>query len=274
VSSARDALRVLPHAIGYEWHKASAFRMGLVLREVLRGVSRSLVMVLVYAAMFESTGAGTIRGYSLRDLVSYLIWTAMIQKLLTDERSLDVAEQIFDGYITKYLVMPVSFFTLMLGKWLCFTALQLVFALLFFGLGALLLPDYWPHAASPAALGQAAVLVLLGAYCFFLCHLILNYLAFWLDVVWSLLNMFRFVSIFVAGILVPVSLMPDAVNTAFSWLFPYWVVFAPAELLLGRMHSADFVRGLCVLAGSAAGLQLLAHLTWRRGSARYAGAGA
>lgn len=274
MTAALHALRVLPHAIGYEWRKASAFRVGLLLREVLRGVSRPLVMLLVYAAMFAGTGAQTIRGYSLLDLAGYLIWTSVVQKVLTDERSLDVAEQIFDGYITKYLVMPVSFFALVLGKGLCFTALQLPFALLFWITGALLLPDYWPHPVSALALGQATALVLLGAYCYFLSHLILNYCAFWLDVVWSLLAMFRFVSMFVAGMLVPISLMPDAVNAFFSWLFPYWVAFAPAEILLGRMGSADFERGLCVLLGSALSLQLLAHLAWRRGTARYAGAGA
>ena len=66
-------------------------------------------------------GPGSIRGYRFPDLVAYLVWTAAIYKCLSDERTLDLAEQIFDGYITKYLVMPISFFTLLSGRFLQFT---------------------------------------------------------------------------------------------------------------------------------------------------------
>jgi ABC-2 type transport system permease protein len=270
----REQLRVMPHVIAYEWRKASAFRGALVFRELLRGLGRPVVMVLVYLAMFESANVEQVRGYTFKDLVGYLVWTTVIFKCLTDERTFDVAEQIFDGYITKYLVMPVSFFALALGKVACFTGLQVISAIAFWSAGALLLPDYWPHPASGLAFLQACVLLALGAYCYALSNLILNYLAFWLDVVWSLLAMFRFISMFIGGMMVPITLMPPIAATVFGWTFPYWTVFGPSELLLGRMGSADFARGGLVLLGWAVFLHVLAGVVWRRGTARYAGAGA
>jgi ABC-2 type transport system permease protein len=278
LTSATSALaelrRLVPHAVAYEWRKASAFRASLVFREMLRGLGRPIVMVLVYLAMFESAGRDRLGGYSFGDLVGYLIWTTVIHKCLTDERSLDVAEQIFDGYITKYLVMPVSFFALVLGKVVCFTGLQLMSAILFWIAGALLLPAHWPYAHSALALAQASVLVLLGAYCYALTHLILNYLAFWLDVVWSLLAMFRFIAMFIGGMMVPIAMMPELAELSFRWLFPYWTVYAPAEILLGRMGGEQFAFGVAVQLAWVIALQLLVQLTWRRGTARYAGAGA
>lgn len=266
-------LRVLPHVIAYEWRKASAFRLGLVLRELLRGLGRPAVAIFVYVAMFESSGLHTISGYTLHQLLAYLVWTAVINKCLTDEKSLDVSEQIFDGYITKYLVMPVSFFTLVLGRFVQLTALQLISALLFWCAGAVFFPGFWPHPVSAVAFAQAFGLVMLGAYCFLLAHFALCCLAFWLDVVWSLMNMFRFVSAFVSGLLVPIALMPQAVNDVFRYLFPYWTLFAPAELLLGRMNGGDALEGARVLCVSIVVLQATATLAWRRGIMRFAGAG-
>ena len=150
---------------------------------------------------------------------------------------------------------------------------QLGAAVAFWGLGALLVPAWWPHPVSGVALAQATTLVLLGAACYLLTFFVLNALAFWLDVVSSLLNMFQFVAAFVSGILVPVALMPERVRVAFEALFPYWTVNAPVELLLGRLGTADFVRGLVVLSLSLVALQALAIVTWRRGLARFAGAG-
>lgn len=267
-------IRLLPHVAAYEWRKTTAFRLGFLLREVLRGVARPAVMMLVYLAMFRSSGATDFRGYRFEDLVAYLIWGAVLNKCLYEERTLDLAEQIFDGYITKYLVMPVHYFTLVWGKFLQFTLLQLASSAVLWCAGALLMPGLWPHPASALALGQALVLLLLGAACYHLAHLILNCLAFWLDVVWSLLAMFRFVSFFVAGLLVPVSLMPGWVDSLFRGLFPYWSVFAPAEILLGRKGSAEFATGALVLLASLVLLHWLALVVWRRGLERYAGVGA
>ena len=130
----------------------------------------------------------------MEQLLSYLVWTAIATKCLPDEKSLDVAEQIFDGYITKYLVMPISFFTLVLGRFVQLTVVQLIASLLFWCAGAALFSWFWPYPVSALALAQALVLVLLGGYCYLLAHYIICCLAFWLDVVWSLVHMFRFVA--------------------------------------------------------------------------------
>jgi ABC-2 type transport system permease protein len=267
-------LRVLPRVLAFELRKATAFRLGFVLQKLRRGVPRPAVMVLIYVAIFRSTSATHIRGYTLPDLVAYLVWSALLIKCLTDEQTLDVGEQIFDGYVTKYLVMPVSFPTLLWGRFAQHTLVQLASAIALYALGALLLPAHWPVPHSALALAQAATLLVLGAACYHVVHVIIGMLAFWLDVVWSLHNMFGFVANFVAGALVPIALMPASVQHVFSALFPYWTVFAPAELLIGRMGSADFVRGVAVLSLTLVALQLLSLFTWKRGLVRYAGSGA
>ena len=270
----RSQLKLLPAVIAYEFRKATAFRAGFVLREVLVGIARPAVMAAVFYAMFRSSGADEIRGYSYADLIAYLVWSAAITKVLINERILDVAEQIFDGYITKYLVMPVSFFTLAAGRFVQFTAVQIGCAALFYALGAVLAPAYWPVPVSLLAVAQAFALLVLGACCYWLTSLCLQLLAFWLDVVWSLTNMFIFVANFVAGVIVPVAMMPDAVQRVFRLTFPYWTVFAPVELLLGRMHGADFREGLFVVGLWLLALIALVRRTWRRGVLRYAGVGA
>jgi ABC-2 type transport system permease protein len=270
----RDELRLLPHVVAYEWRKATAFRAGFFLREMLRGVARPAVMMVVYLAMFHSSGASSFRGYALGDLLAYLVWSSVLQKCITEERTLDIGEQIFDGYITKYLVMPVSFFTLVWGQFIQFTLLQLFAATLYWCVGALLLPGFWPNPVSAVALAQASLLLLLGAGCYLLAHFILNCLAFWLDVVWSLLGMFRFVALFISGALVPIGLMPDWVHRVLIVLFPYWTVCAPAEILLGRQGTPQFLQGIAVLGVSLVVLQGLAVLTWKRGLLRYSGVGA
>ena len=126
---------------------------------------------------------------------------------------------------------------------------------------------------SVLALAEALVLVLLGSYCYFLLLFIINILAFWLDVIWSFLIMSRFIVGFVSGQLIPIAMMPSFLQDSFKWLFPYWTLCAPIEILTGRQHHADFLFGIGVLVGTATLLQLIASVAWRRGLARYTGAG-
>ena len=116
IADLRSELRLLPHVVAYEYRKATAFKLGFLFTELTRGVARQLVMAAVYYAMFRSSGQDAINGYRFPDLVAYLVWTAAIYKCLSHEGTLDLAAQIFDGYITKYLVMPISIFTLVGGR--------------------------------------------------------------------------------------------------------------------------------------------------------------
>ena len=124
----RRNLRLTAHSAGYEMRKQLAYRTGFVVRELVRGLARPAVMILVYAAIFAQEEVQTIRGWTFPDLVGYLILTATLGKLVFHERLLDLAEQIFEGRVTKFLVMPVRFFFLPFGRFVQHSAVQIAVA--------------------------------------------------------------------------------------------------------------------------------------------------
>jgi len=266
------AIRLLCRAVVYELRKATAFRAGFVVRELLRGLAAPLVMIFVYRAIFRG-GYESLGGFSYPELVRYMLLVAVFDKLVIHRDFMELSTQIFEGYVTKYLVMPFGYFVLELGRWVQFLAVELALVGGIWTVGALALPGWWPLPASGAALAQSLGLIVLGSYCFFLTYFIVHALAFWLDVVWTLLVMVSFVGAFVSGALIPVAVMPQALRSVFAWCFPYWTLSAPIEIYLGRLGAGDFLRGLAVLAASAVLLDLLRRELWRRGTRRYTGSG-
>ena len=266
-------LRLLGVAFAYELRKVTAWRAGFVVRELMRSLWRPLVMIFVYRAILATPDA-RVGGFDFPTMVAYLSLAASFEKLLFHQRGLDLADQIFQGYVTKYLTMPVRFFVLALGRFAQHLAVQASVVAFLWLAGALLFPQWWPRPASASAALQAFALVALGSYCAFLVCFLVNVLAFWLEVVWTLSAMASFVFSFAAGVLVPVSAMPESLASALRWLFPYWAVSAPGELFLGRLATADFQRGVLVLLGWIVALELLRQFLWRRGLRRHVGAGA
>lgn len=266
-------LRLLAQAVDYEFRKVAVFRAGFVVRELLRGVTRPAVMIFVYLAIYARQGTEEIRGYTFPEMVHYMILVATFDKLIYHNRVLRIGDLIFEGYITKFLVMPLHYFLLALGSWVQYVALQCGFAAALWIAGALVFPGHWPMPAGVLPALEALVLVVLGSYCFFLLYFIVNSLAFWLEVVWTLLVMSAFITGFLAGVHMPVAWMPEPVRAALVWLFPYWTLSAPIEVFLGRLATGDFLRGVGVLVASIAVLEWTRQQVWRRGLRRYSGSG-
>jgi len=264
---------LLRQSIEYEFRKASVFRTGFLVREVLRDVVRPVVMIFVYYSIYSQTDQDTIRGWSYADMVGYMILVATFQKLTYHTGILRTSEEIFEGYITKYMVMPVRYFVLTLASFVQHLALQLGVAALVWTAGWVLLPTHWPVPASSTALLQSLVLVCLGSYCYFTLYFILNCLAFWLEVVWTLLVMASFVADFASGAFMPISWMPEPLAGALRWLFPYWSLSGPIEIFMGRLGSSDFMHGLIVLLLTALVFDRLRVIVWKRGTRRYVGGG-
>ena len=247
--------------------------MGFLVREVLGGIVEPLAMIAVFWALYEGDESRVLRGWTLRDIVQYLIGVAVFAKLIFHNRVLDVAEQIFEGYFTKYLVMPFPFILLPLARWVQYTVLQLLVVSVLWSTGAWLLPGWWPMPVSVGAVLQALLLALLGSACFFELFLLINLTAFWLEVVWSLLLMAWFVTGFLGGRMLPVSQMPPALAGILEWGFPYWAIAAPVERFLGRLDGGDSLRGCAILLASLGVLDGLRRVVWKRGKARYSGSG-
>ena len=266
-------VRLLGRALVYELRKVTAYRTGFVVRELLRGAGAPVVMIFVYRAIFDTGGVDEVGGFTFVELLHYLILVATFDKLVMHRSGLDLSEQIFEGYVTKYLVMPFDYFVLALGRWVQFLGVQVALVAGVWTVGVLALPAWWPLPAHAAAMGQALMLIAIGSYCFFLVYFIVHSLAFWLDVVWTLLVMVGFAGSFIRGVLVPVSIMPAPVHDAFYWLFPYWTLSAPIEIYMGRLGTREFLQGLAVLLVSAGALEALRRVLWRRGTRRYTGSG-
>ncbi len=281
-AAARGPLLLL-RMVAYEFRKRIQFRAGFVVREVLNGTVEPLVMLFVYTALYGSAaslaGGATegdevaLGGWTYREIIQYVAGLVVVRKLVFHNRALDLAPEIFEGRVTKYLVMPFRFFVLLQGRFLQFTLMQLAVATLAWCIGYALAPEYWLVPVSAAATLQAVTLVLMGSYCCFLVFFILNAMAFWLDVIWSLLVMAWFVIGFTGGALVPVSQMPEGMYEVLSYGFPYWMITAPIELLMGRLGAGDFLHGAALVGGQLLALDLLRRWVWRRGLARYVGAG-
>jgi ABC-2 type transport system permease protein len=98
-------------------------------------------------------------------------------------------------------------------------------------------------------------------------------LAFWTARADALLTLQDSLIFLLAGQVAPVSLLPEALQTAATILpFRYMIAF-PVEILTGNLSDGDLVYGFALQVVWLTVAGLLTILVWNRGLQRYAGFG-
>ncbi|MGZ3688408.1 MAG: ABC transporter permease, partial [Bdellovibrionota bacterium] len=231
------------------------------------------VAYFLWRAIYLARGVSVIGGYSFAAMMFYYLATALVSRIVRGTEFGYVADEIYSGTLTRYLVYPVSFFNY---KFMGYVAQGIVGMLQL----ALSCAVFFAAAGIPAGTNFTpwgvvlSMLACLGAsYLYFSMTCCLELVAFWAEGVWSLGVMLRFISSLLGGALLPLSIFPEAISSHLSWLpFPYMISF-PVRCLMQGVSPLEWGSGILMIAGWSLVFTLLSRLIWQKGSYEYSGVG-
>jgi ABC-2 type transport system permease protein len=221
-----------------------------------------LATVAIWTALLAN--GGTLGGFDLPEMKAYLLVGFIVNVLGSTVGDWVMANRIHSGMIALDLVRPINYQGMQFATTLGGVALDLaVIGVAGGGFVLLAQPIEAPH-----HLGLLLVSLLFVVPLKFLivylstlvCFYTQNYHGvFWArEAVWLLFS----------GALVPLSLLPDAVQ-AVAAVLPFAAVMStPALIHLGKVSTADAIGLIAIQAGWIAGLWLLSRLAWRGASRR------
>lgn len=206
---------------------------------------RVFLAYALWKALFQ--GKEVIAGFSFGMMLTYYILNAFIQRLDQSNNMVwDTAGEIREGRFSKYMVRPVSplghFLSVSFGK----TVYILLITVLTVLMLALLFRDQFIWPANLINLAAATLMVVLGLLFMALLNYLTALLAFKFNDVtgWHLIK--GNVVEFLAGALLPLSLLPDWMQGIMRFFPFYYVQYLPASLYLG-MRTDEALPGLAIL---------------------------
>lgn len=233
----------------------------------------------LWRAIFTESGRAEIGGFGFRGMVGYYLLVLLLGKLVRgDARQVAMAQDIYEGHLTRYLLYPSPYFGFKYAEHLGSlvpAAAQLVLA----GLAALA----WLAVTGStieglggidgATLARTLVAVALANLLAFLMIYLVQAVAFWADNVWSLNVMLRFATGLLGGLALPLSLFPDWARSVLALLPFQYLYYQPVMTLLGRVDAGGWARGLAIAAVWCLLLAAAARNVWSRGYRTYTGVG-
>jgi len=256
----------MQEAVIYRWNM---FLQGFV------GLVPLFIVIMSWRAIYTARRGGeAIGGYEQLEMTSYFIYVMVIRQFIsTFFVDFDVAWNIRNGYLNKYLIKPMDY---MWYRWLYHIANRLIFCFfvilpMVFGLALLhkyyVIPQDWRHVA------VVIVMLIPIALINYLISFCIGMIAFWLLEVSSLFWIFYSARYILSGGMFPLAVLPGPVATVFGLLPFKLTADYPASLLLGKLGWTQALHGILLAIGWIAVLALFARFLWRRGLRRYDAAG-
>ncbi len=237
---------------------ALQYRLGIAAQVAATLVSL-LVVVQIWTAAYG--GRASVDDIPLEDMKVYLTLANLQGALVAISVSQDIAERVRSGVVFFDVSRPVPYLGQMLalqvGQSLAVLGVTLVAAPI-----AALVGGLAPPASGPAALAYAVAL-LLGWLINALIGLLIGVAAFWAVDIGGFDMLYRLVSAFFAGTLVPLSFFPGPLRSVAEALPFRFYAYVPAAIYTGQIPSTDVPDLLFVAVLWVAGFGCLAGLVWR-----------
>jgi ABC-2 type transport system permease protein len=261
------------HVFSIEIKKALSYRVTFWVQFILSTGAELAIAYFLWGAIFETTGQTTLQGYSFHGIVYYYLFVSFAVKIGRGNEHGYLAQDIYDGGLTRYLIYPIHFFsfkyvTHLTQQFLAVLQLLLAFVVLRLFLG---IPED-SHISLLSVLAGIGTSILMG-YLFFVMISCLELVAFWQDIIWNLVAMMRFTMALLGGAMIPLAFFPEWGLSIIKYTpFPIMISF-PAQTFLGEIGLVDWFQNIFIMVVWAFFFSCIMALIWRRGIKQYSGVG-
>ncbi|HEX6939092.1 MAG TPA: ABC-2 family transporter protein [Longimicrobiales bacterium] len=251
------------------WMVDVQYRAAILIWLVL-GIAQPAITLAIWWAV---AGAGDVGGFGQADFARYFFAVMLVDQATLAWDVWYIDRWIREGELNFRLARPMNPLHEAIADNLAYKGKSVALILLVW----LLIAAFWPPARlepDPGRLGLALLATVLAAGIRFLTSYVNGLLAFWTTRATAIAELHWGLSLFLAGRIAPLALLPPAVAAIAGVLwFPYMIAF-PVEVLTGTIAEADaLLRGFgwqLVWLAAWTGAYIL---VWARGRRRYGAVG-
>jgi ABC-2 type transport system permease protein len=262
------SFRAYPTLLRAYWALAIEYRVQ-ILMWVLTG-TYPLVMMAVWINLAKD---GRVGDYTVADFIGYYMGVMFVRRITYIWVLDDFEERIRTGELSSYLLRPFHMMHQIFANIVAMRFLNTLIAGAIVAVVVLFVPGR-QFDLHPFRLILFCVSIAIGFLFEFFLQAIVGTLAFWTTQVYRIFDSIWFVKSLMGGFVVPLSLLPPAIQQASYWL-PFRSSMAlPIEILTGRAGYDQAIAGIIISAVWVFILMMFTRWIWSRGLRSYSAVGA
>lgn len=255
------------------WIERMAYRVNFFM-EIISGIFASLILIFLWMAIYRSSGQQTIGGYSLSEMVTYLLGGGLINSfILSTAENPETSQNIQDGTLSTFLIKPLHPYVIWFVRDLGTKSFFFFLGLIGYLIVCLFFRKYIIGINSAEYLFLLILGLLLASFLHFLLFEALSLLSFWLENTYGLRFTMRVIMEVVGGAIIPLSFFPELLQEVFALLpFPF-MIYLPMKIYLGKIALSEVWIEFLKEGGWIVALGILNLVIWRKGIRQYVAMG-
>ena len=252
------------------WDESLMYRTSFVLFRV-REVFQLLSLYFIW--LFVTPENGDFLGYTQQAMLTYVLLTALVGDFVFATRTNAIANDINQGFLSNFLIRPISFLKYYFARDLGDKAMNISFALLELTIIFLILRPNFFWQSDPVILFLFIVSVGMALVLHFFISVLLGFIGFWSNEGWGPRFIFYQMIAFFSGGLFPLDMLPQPLYTFFQFLPFTYLNFFPIQLYFGKLSFFEALLGffLCIVWLSI--MYKFVQFVWGRGLKTYTAQG-
>lgn len=250
------------------------YRVDFWVSSLLGFVVEVAVVWILWTAIFAESKAVKIVGFDASNIYLYYFLVVLFAKVTQGDRAAnDTADDIYQGRMNKYILMPVRYLGFKYAQYLGRMAPAFIQFVLF-GIALATVLRMPPSVDITAgSILMCLVSLALANILFFLIDMLVQLCAFWLGSVSGLLSIKLFVATLLGGYLLPIAMFPERVRAVIDVLPFRHIYGTPVTTLMGHSSLSQWMVDIALASGWCLALYLACQLAWFAGKSRYSGVG-
>ncbi|MCX7711787.1 MAG: ABC-2 family transporter protein [Clostridia bacterium] len=259
-----------------------AFQMGLqsameyradFFLSILSGGFIILIQCFLWTAVFASTQNPVVYGYTLPQMISYSIMAGLVAKMTSTGFEWEIAEDIKNGGLNKFIVQPIGYFYYRICCFLGRKVLQLGILMIISLFALVLCKIYLGFDLQLKRVLIFLPFVVLAMVLNFLIYYCISSLAFVMTEVWGVFIAAGQGVLMLSGGIFPLDIFGEGILKVLSLLPFKYLVFFPANIINGRFYPDEILYGAINQILWIVIMLFVSNACWRSGMKKYVAVG-
>lgn len=237
------------------------------------GIFVIIIQYFMWTAIYGGDQTGQLFGYQYREMIVYVIMAGILSKATATGFEWEIASDIKDGGLSRFLIQPVSYLPYRLVSFFGSKLVQMFFIGIISGVALFLIHLYLGFSISLLYGCLMMVAVFLGILLNSMLFYCLSATAFWVTEVYGVFLSLLVVSSFLSGGVFPLEIFGSVAMKIMRVLPFQYIVYFPLNILNEKYSVTQIIQGFLIQCLWTCFFYLLSKVLWRQGMKKYIAAG-
>ncbi|AIG24955.1 hypothetical protein EGH10_06880 [Brevibacillus laterosporus] len=248
---------------------AVEYRANFVLG-IVGSVFSITILTYLWTAIFDSQSPGsTVFGYTFQEMITYTLIAAVTAKIIQAGFEYDVAEDIKEGGLNKFIIRPIGYLPYKIYSFLGSKLIYIVVSFCLIFLILFVLNRLIQVEINLVNIGYFLITLLLALVLNFFIFFSITTIAFWLENVSYIFEAPKILLVILSGGIFPLDVFDDTILSFLNYLPFKYTVNYPVDVLIGKYQGIELVTGMGLQVFWIIAFAVLSKLLWGIGIKKY-----